>query len=1100
MKCQRCQFDVAVDFAFCPRCGNPLATAAPPAPVAAADADRRSATVLFADLSGFTAISERLDPEDVRALQTDLFGALRAVVERFDAFVEKFVGDAVMAVFGAPVAHEDDPQRALHAALEMHACVALLSERWQDRLGHPLALHIGVNSGRVVAGHLGSSADAAYAVTGDAVNTAARLQGAAGAGQTLVSRATFELTQREFSFESGGSLALKGKAEALPVYRLLGASDRPDALRGLAAHGLAAPLIGRDVEIGQLLAVAACVPQGRAHVASVVGQAGVGKTRLVDALLEQVASVAGYARASVRRVVCSPIGQRPYGVIAGLFRESYGIGPADSLEEARRKVADVLRGLGAEDVELALVVPVVGYILGLQTLERSDEIEPERLRRQIFMTLRTVLERRLGLGPLVLAVEDLQWADAASIEGLHTLADWLSERPLMVVLSGRPPFDPAALEFGRTAHTVVRLAPLADAAIEAQLTALFGTAAVYPIERELHVRIVRQAGGNPLYLEEVVRALISDGVLTRTASGWHCLPATGDVEVPSSIEGLLLSRVDRLPAAARRTLQSAAVLGAEFEAALLPAVDAAAGDPEMLEMLCDTEWLVPARTAGTHGAPGAHGAAGTAGTADAVSTAGAVSAAGPAGTAVPPAAPDSSQAAPRYRFASTMAHEVVYQNLLLRRRTELHQRAGTVLEDLLGTSPSRLEDLDALCHHFSRGEDRARGARYLVAAGDWARGIYANEDALRYYAQAVAIMGDGGAPDHQAVAGIREHMGDLLAPIGRRDEAQAHFDAVLAWAHAAPDLVREGRLQRKLAGLHWDAGERERSFACLRDGLWLLECRIAAVGSDIDADIELAQVCHEMGRLSFRSGDNQAADVWARRALLQAEHAAARSHDEPVTHRAAALAISHSLNTIGAALARLGRAPEAVEMIERSVVVAQEAGLLQAACRSYANLGVLYATLDPGRAVETCQRGLDTAKKIGDLGFQSRLYANLAVAFCALTQRCDQEGLSAAQSAIDLDRQLGLLDHLAVPLVVLGQIHQCHGDADLALRYYEEALALAEEMGEPQLMFPCLEGMATLALDQGDDARAEAYFIRADEVCAKAGVDRDSLVVLPFLC
>ncbi len=1055
MKCLRCQFDVAVDFAFCPRCGNPLTSATAQAPAGAADADRRSATVLFADLSGFTAISERLDPEDVRALQTDLFGALRAVVERFDAFVEKFVGDAVMAVFGAPVAHEDDPQRALRAALEMHACVAQLSERWRDRLGHALALHIGVNSGRVVAGHLGSSADAAYAVTGDAVNTAARLQAAAEAGQTLVSRATFELTQREFAFESRGSLALKGKAESLPVYRLLGAVERPDTLRGLAAHGLAAPLIGRDAEIGQLLEAAARVPEGRAQVLSVVGHPGVGKTRLVDALLDRVASLDGYAQASVRRVVCSPVGQRPYGVVAGLFREAYDIAPADSLEDARRKVAEVMRGIGAEDVELALVVPVIGYILGLQALEQSDEVEPERFRRQIFMTLRTVLERRLAQGPLVLAVEDLQWADAASIEGLHTLADWLHERQLMVVLSGRPPFDAAGLDFGRTAHTVVRLGPLSDEAIEAQLAALFGTAADYPIERELHARIVRQAGGNPFYLEEVVRALIADGVLARTADGWRCLPATGAVEVPSSIEGLLLSRVDRLPAPARRTLQSAAVLGVEFDAVQLPAVDEAAGDPAVLEMLCETEWLVPARTA---------------------------------------------QPAPRYRFASTMAHEVVYQNLLLRRRTELHQRAGTVLEGLLGTSPSRLEDLDALCHHFSRGEDRTRGARYLVAAGDWARGIYANEDALRYYARAVAILGNGDVPDHRAVAEVREHMGDLLAPIGRREEAQEHFDAVLAWARAADDNVREGRLQRKLAGLHWDAGERERSFACLRDGLWLLECRVAAVGSDIDADIELAHVCHEMGRLSFRTGDNLNADVWARRALLQAEHAAARSHDDPVTHRAAALAVSHSLNTIGAALARLGRAAEAVGMIERSVAVAQEAGLLQAACRSYANLGVLYATLDPGRAVQTCQMGLDTARKIGDLGFQSRLYANLAVAFCALTQRCDQEGLSAAQSAIDLDRQLGLLDHLAVPLVVLGQIHQCHGDADKALRYYEEALALAEEMGEPQLMFPCLEGMATLALDQGDDARAESYFIRADEVCTKAGVDRDSLVVLPFLC
>jgi hypothetical protein len=180
-----------------------------------------------------------------------------------------------------------------------------------------------------------------------------------------------------------------------------------------------------------------------------------------------------------------------------------------------------------------------------------------------------------------------------------------------------------------------------------------------------------------------------------------------------------------------------------------------------------------------------------------------------------------------------LAHEVVYQNLLLRRRTALHQRAGTVLEGLLGTRPSRLEDLEALCHHFSRSEDQARGARYLAAAGDWARGIYANEDALRYYARALTLLRNGGSPDDQAVAGIHEHMGDLLGPIGRRAEAHAQYDAVVTLARATHDPVREGRAQRKLAGLHWDAGERDRSLDCVREGLRLLECRVEAVGSDI---------------------------------------------------------------------------------------------------------------------------------------------------------------------------------------------------------------------------------------------------------------------------
>ncbi|MEP6971189.1 MAG: AAA family ATPase, partial [Betaproteobacteria bacterium] len=824
------------------------------------------------------------------------------------------------------------------------------------------------------------------------------------------------------------------------------------------------PFVGRDNEAQGLLTATMRALDGHAQVVSLVAEAGLGKSRLVDELLGQLRASAGFGSATVRRVACSAHGQRPYGTIAGLFREAYGITPADSLEAARGKVEETMRRLGAEDVEFALVIPVIGYILGLQSQEHWSEVEPERLKHQIFMTLRTVLERRLTQGPLVWVVEDLQWVDAASIEGLVTLVDWLWERPWVLVLSGRPPFDPADLDFGRAVQTVVRLAPLADPVIDNLLVGLFGGVAQYPIERRLHERIVRQAGGNPLYLEAVVRGLISDGVLRHDANGWHCAPVTDTVVVPSSIEGLLLSRLDRLPVQARRTLQSGAILGSEFESALLSAVDADTGDPATLKMLCEAGLLKPIR--------GAWALASQALT----------------------------HPAQRYGFTSTLAHDVAYQNLLLRRRGELHQRVGEFLEDLHGTRPARLEDLEALCHHFSRGQDQARGAHYLGVAGDWARGIYANEDALRYYDRALCILESDAMHDIQTISGIREHMGDLLCTVGRWEGARQQFNAVLAWAGATADTVGEARMQRKLAGLHWETGERERSFGCLRDGLRILEGLGAAVNNDIGADIELAHVYQEMGRLSFRIGDHQAAFDWGERALQQAEHAAARGQDDATAHRAATAAISHALNTIGAALARLERPAEAVLHIERSVAVALEAGLLQAACRSYANLGVLYATLDPGRAVQTCQRGLDTAKKIGDLGSQSRLYANLAVAFCALTQRCDDDGLQAAQSAIDLDRQLGQLDHLAVPLIVLGQIHQCHGNAESALRYYEEALALAEAMDEPQLMFPCYEGMATVFLDQGDDARAESYFTRADAVCAKAGVDRDSLVVLPFLC
>ena len=211
------------------------------------------------------------------------------------------------------------------------------------------------------------------------------------------------------------------------------------------------------------------------------------------------------------------------------------------------------------------------------------------------------------------------------------------------------------------------------------------------------------------------------------------------------------------------------------------------------------------------------------------------------------------------------------------------------------------------------------------------------------------------------------------------------------------------------------------------------------------------------------------------------------------------MALSHAYNTLGAVLARMGRPEEAVGHVERSVAVAQAHGLMQAACRGYANLGVLCSTLDPGRAIETCSSGLELAKRIGDFGFQSRLYANLAVAYCALTNRCDEQGIGAARAAIELDRRLGQLDHLAVPLIVLGQIYQCHGEPQRALSHYREALDLAEQAGEAQLLFPCYDGLATIYLEMGDEVQAEEYLRKAQQVCEAAGLEPDSLAVLPFL-
>ncbi len=1041
--CPSCGAPCPRDFAFCPRCGTKL-PAAPAESGGAAEGDRRPVTVVFADLAGFTALSERLDPEDVRALQRELFQLMAAAVDRYEGFVEKFVGDAIMAVFGAPVAHEDDPERALHAALAMQGRMAELNRRWERRAGGPLALHVGVNTGPVVAGALGARSDAAYAVTGDTVNTAARLQAAAGAGQIMVSAATARVTGHAFAFAPLGELTLKGKREPVPVHRLVGALRSPRPARGLETHGLVTPLVGRAGELRLMLDAFDRMRAARAQVVSVIGEAGAGKSRLLHEFFARVDEAGHLATTAVRRAECSALNQQTYGVIGALLREAYALAPGDSPDAVREKLGTGMRALGAGEDEVEVVVALVGYLLGLEPDDaRLRNLEPEQVERQIFLAARRLVERRLQHGPLILVVEDLHWADRASIELLRLLVDRLEDRSLMLLLAYRPAPEAAAFAPSRAAHTAIRLAPLTPGDSQALLDRLFGpSAARLPAAvREL---VVARAGGNPLYLEEVIRNLIDAGVLRRTETGWECAGDPTALDVPQTIHALLLSRLDRLPPDARRLVQEAAVLGPVFDETLLRMIGSA---PESCAAT-----LAVLRDAGfVEAMPGAD---------------------------------------PRHRFTHAFLQEVVYQNLLMRRRAELHGRAGEALERLCGAHPPRLEDLEALGHHFRLSPEKRRAAPYLVAAGDRARAVYANDDALRHYQRAFETLVECEAGEAD-LAAVRERLADLLAPAGHRQAALAHYEAVRAAAEAAGDLPAQARVQRKIGGLHWNGGDRPRALACFQAGLALLEGRLEHV--------ELAHLYQEMGRLAFRSGDNARAREWAERAASGGERLYATAGGEEA-RRDAAAAMAQAYNTLGIALARMGGLEEAVGHIERSVSVALAHGLLHAACRGYTNLGVLYSTSEPARAIDTCVKGLDTAKKIGDLGLQSSLYANLAVAYCALTDRCEEQGVSAARAAVDLDRQLGQVDHLAVPLIVLAQIYQCHGgDPERALACYREALELAEEMGEPQLLFPCYDGLATLYLDLGDEARAEEYMQKAQQVCEDAGLEPDSLVVLPFL-
>ncbi|MET0596954.1 MAG: adenylate/guanylate cyclase domain-containing protein [Mesorhizobium sp.] len=1051
--CPGCGYACDAGFAFCPRCGTGLgaAAAAPPAAVSApasprsiqSDADRRTVTVLFADLSGFTSLSERLDPEVLRGLQNRLFEALTESVEAHGGYVDKFIGDALLALFGAPVAHENDPERALAAALEM---IDRAAELGHPAAGQPLSLHIGVNTGPVVTGGFGAGSAKGYSVTGDTVNIAQRLQSMAAPGEVLVGPLTWRLTRNAFGYEPLGELALRGKAGAVTVHRLTGPLEAPRPARGLEAVGVAAPTIGRDGELARLTGALELAQAGTAQLVRVVGEAGIGKSRLVGEFLARIADDPRFATLAVRQAASTPLAAQSYGTLAAVVRSAGGMLQSDPPETVRGKLAALLEELVVPAEDAARLMPLLGHVLGLADPETSlRHVEPEQLKRQILHAIRTIIERRLALSPLLIVVEDLHWADAVSLEALRFVIDRLERTQLMLLVTYRPSLEGDPLDAARIGHTTLRLPPLGRADADALLDAYFGAGwdAQAPQMRE---RIVAQAGGNPLFAEEIVRGLVEQGRLARTTEGWRASASADAADIPPTLEAMLLARLDRLPPDARRLAQEAAVIGARFESTLLAAAAAEPGRVDAgLELLCDAEIIEEVAGA-------------------------------------------SSVAAQAYRFRQFLVQDVIYNNLLLEKRVDMHGRVGEALEGLVGTEPERLEDLTMLGHHFGRSGQRSKGARYLTRAGDRASVIYANDDAIRLYEQALESLSLAGELPAEQLA-LAERIADLCGPTGQRATAQSHYETVLAAAQAGNDQVGQARILRKLGRSLWEAGKRDQAEARYVEASALLDVA--------DAPIERAILLQERGRLAFRSGDHEAAARWADEALRHAEAAGPQAEGEAGVE--AARAVAEALNTKGVALARLGLSHEAVRQVERSVSVAQAAGIDNAACRGYTNLGVLYCLLDPARAMDVCRRGLDVATRIGDLGFQARLLANFAVASCTFTDRCAGEGVPAAEKAIELDRALDQREHLPVPLIVLGQIHQCSGRPDLAIRLYSEALDVARETNEPQLLFPCYDGLATLNLDLDNLAEAERYFALAQDVCTRHGLEPDSLVVLPFL-
>jgi class 3 adenylate cyclase/tetratricopeptide (TPR) repeat protein len=863
---------------------------AEPAPAPSApSAERRLVSVLFADLVGHTSFSEQRDSEDVRELLSRYFESARQVIERFGGTVEKFIGDAVMAVWGTPVAREDDAERAVRAALDLVAAVAALGG------------DIGVAELRARAAVLTGEAAVTIGVegqgmvAGDIVNAASRVQSLAAPGTVLVGERTRRATEAAIAYEDAGTHELKGKSEPVSVWCAL----RVIAARrgGGRAVGLEAPFVGRDAElrlVKELFHSAA--EEKRARLVSVIGVAGVGKSRLawefekyLDGLVDDVWWHRGRCLAYGEGVT--------YWALAEMVRMRARITEGEATEAALAKLRDSIAQHVEDAEERAWLEPRLAHLLGLTERTAPDQ-------QDLFSAWRLFFERLAETSPTVLVFEDLQWADTALVEFVEYLLEWSRSHSLFVVTLARPEVADKHPSWGagRRDFTSLFLEPLHASAID---DLLHGLVPGLPVG--LREQIRDRAEGIPLYAVETVRMLLDRGLLERDGDEYRPVGAIDALEVPETLHALIAARLDGLTPDERRVLEDAAVLGKTFTKDGLSALSGTpVGELEPLLASLVRKEVVTLQS--------------------------------------DPRSPERGQ----YGFLQALVQKVAHDTLSKRERRARHLAAAEFFE----ATADQDELVEVVAAHYvdayeadrtaeDASEIKTKARDRLARAGERARSLAANTDALRYFEQAADL-----ADDAAAEAELLERAGEMAFAVGRLDDAASRFERARTVFESLGRTHPAARVAARLGNVRWFQGE-------IETAIDELEKSYAVLAED-EPDEDLGALAAELARVQYFRGDLDDAARWVESALQIAE-----SLWLPEL-------LSQALNTKSLVLASRGRPEESIALIQHALHIALENDCSDAAIRGYLNLAHHYAVRD--RYVDALaidREGLALARKVG---------------------------------------------------------------------------------------------------------------------------------------
>jgi class 3 adenylate cyclase/tetratricopeptide (TPR) repeat protein len=657
------------------------------------EGERKPVTILFTDIVGSTSLAEKLDPEEWKEIVSGAHQRVSEAVYRYEGTIAQLLGDGVLAFFGAPITHEDDPIRAVHAGLDIQGSIEEYSRQLKGYTDN-FQLRVGINTGTVVVGSVGSDMHIEYLAIGDAVNLAARLQSAAQPGSVLISEATERMVKAVFDLKALGEISVKGKAEPIKVFEVIQPKITPSSGRGI--EGLVSPLVGRDQEMGALRVALNQLIAGHGQIVAVLGEAGIGKSRLVeDARAEgsgpQLHWLEGRALSYGQTLSFWAINQ--------LIKNDLGLSEVDpeaKIRVALRKRMKALFGDRAREL-MPFLAHLSGVNLDDESAQHIRQLDGETLKRQTLWAITEYFNRVAQEQPTVLIFEDLHWADPSTLDALEKLLALSDRTPLLLLLLARIEREHGSWQIKVKAETdyahryaEIILKPLSSEDSNDLVNHLLDVANLPDGTRSL---ILERSEGNPFYLEEIIRSLIEQEALIHEGQTWRATAEIANVEIPATLQGVLLARIDRLQEDVRRTLQLASVIGKSFLFRLLEAIAAAERQLDEHLSLLQRADLVRENTR---------------------------------------------RPELEYIFKHSLTQEAAYNSLLIERRKEFHQKVGEALEKLFADRAEEFYGL--LAHHFDAAGERAKAIDYLIKAGDKSRLEDAHEEAIKYYRRAIEML------------------------------------------------------------------------------------------------------------------------------------------------------------------------------------------------------------------------------------------------------------------------------------------------------------------------------------------------------------------------